>query len=124
MCEKYNDVRWITGWIKVAKKKINKLKKEYKEYLKKREVLKVIMEEKYLILKIDNRLSNLIENKAEFVEDMKKNINEVENMMEKYNDLYSRIELVFVDDYVEQFGKKFRVNEKKNGVCSKGDTTN
>ena len=33
------------------------------------------MEEKYLILKIDDRLSNLIENKAEFVEDMKKNIN-------------------------------------------------
>ena len=71
------------------------------------------MEEKYLILKIDNSLSNLIENKAEFVEDMKKNINEVENLMEKYNDLYSRIELVFGDDYEEQFGKKFRVNEKR-----------
>ena len=46
----------------------------------------------------------------------------MENLMEKYNDLYSRIELVFGDDYEEQFGEKIRVNEKRMKECVQKET--
>ena len=85
-----------------------------KEELARKRREEVTYEEKYFKLRVDQYLSNLDEG-AEFLEDIEKNISEVKYLIEMHGELHCKLELVLGDEYEDEFGDKFK---DYAGLCS------
>ena len=112
-------VKLMMDWIKCAKKQIRVLKEAEieKEISRSKEKLK--MEEKQFRKRIDQEMSNMIDEGSTFTNQIERNINRMAELISGYADLFLRLEDVFSDEYEKEFGDLFEEQNKNmnDHVC-------
>ena len=141
-----NDVKKIVEWIKEARREISnrkreqdeereeKLAREKEEKARKEEELarkemkemenaamkeraKLKVEEKYFKIRVEEYLKNLDGEDSEFITDIEKNITELKYLIEIHSEMYARIEVVFGEDYENEFGDTYRKTLDSMNQC-------
>ena len=94
---------------KEEKEKHVRLEKEEKEEQIKR---KLRIEEKYFTERIEQDLTNMVEQNSDFVEDIERNVTDIKELIKGYSELFVRIENVFGEEFSETYHQQiFKMNK-------------